>query len=241
MTAARRPSGPGSSGRATGGPGPGRPKARRGRPPGGNSDETRQALIDTALRHFSERGFASTTLTAVAADAGVATSAVYYYFDSKEQLYEAVFLAVAPHVWEGMAASAGDEPTMLAGLDGLLRGRGGRRPPHVSAFMAGMPTVATLHPELEHLLEVRTKLQDRVFRVLAETGLRTGELTGLSVDEATEMLRAFVMGWFFERHFKGAEPDDNVDAVLQAFRLMTIGAHQQAARKPSSRPGKDRT
>ena len=95
-----------------------------------------------------------------------------------------------------------------------------------------MPTVATLHPELEHLLEARTKLQDRVFRVLAETGLRTGELAGLSVDEATEMLRAFVMGWFFERHFKGAERDDNVDAVLQAFRLMTIGAQHQAARSP---------
>ena len=129
---------------------------------------------------------------------------------------------------------------MMEGLEGLLRGRGGRRGPYVSPFMAGMPTVATLHPELEHLLEVpRTKLQDRVFRVFAETGLRTGELTGLTVDEATETLRAFVMGWFFERHFKGAEPDDNVDAVLQAFRLMTIGAQQQAQQRPS-RPNKDR-
>lgn len=105
--------------------------------------------------------------------------------------------------------------------------------------MAGMPTVATLHEELEHLLEARTKLQDRVFRVLAETGIRTGELAGLSVDEATEMLRAFIMGWFFERHFTRAESDDNVDGVLQAFRLMALGG-QQLTQKPPPRPTKDR-
>lgn len=184
-------------------------------------------LIGEALRLFAERGFASTTLSGVAAAAGLATSAVYYYFDSKEQLYEAVFLAVAPPVWDAMAESAGEAPTMMAGLESMLRNRGGRRAPYVSAFMAGMPTVVTLHPELEHLLETRTKLQDIVFRMFAETGLRTGELVGLGVDEATEMLRAFVMGWMFELHFKGGG-DDNVDAILQAFRLMTIGAQYEA-------------
>jgi AcrR family transcriptional regulator len=225
--------------RRSSGGGPGRPKVRRGRPPGGSSDDTRQALVDAALRLFAERGFASTTLSSVAAETGLVTSAVYYYFESKEQLYEAVFMAVAPPVWEAMAESAGEEPTMMAGLEGLLRGRGGRRAPHVSAFMAGMPTVVTLHPELAHLLETRTKLQDIVFRVFAETGLRTGELAGLSVDQATEMLRAFIMGWMFERHFKGGDPDDNVDAVLHAFRLMTVGA-QYETRKPPPDTSKDK-
>jgi AcrR family transcriptional regulator len=163
-------------------------------------------------------------MTAVAADAGLATSAIYHYFDGKEQLYEAVFFNIAPAVWEGMAESVGDASTMLAGLEGLLRGRGGQRAPYVSPFLAGMPTVATLHPELDHLLKARTKFQDPVFRALAETGLRTGELAGLTVDEATAMLRAFVMGWFFERHFEGPERDDNIPAVLQGFRLMVAGA-----------------
>ena len=74
----------------------GKPAGRRGRPPGGNSDETRQAILDAALRHFAERGYASTTITAIAADVGLATSAFYHYFDGKEQLYEAVFFATAP-------------------------------------------------------------------------------------------------------------------------------------------------
>jgi AcrR family transcriptional regulator len=212
---------------------PGR-RARRGRPPGGNSDQTRQGIVEVALRHFAEHGFASTTLSGVAADAGLATSAMYYYFDSKEQLYEAVFFAVAPQVWEAMSESLGEAPTMLSGLEGLLRGRGGTRAPYVSAFMAGMPTVAVLHPELAHLLQARIKLQDPVFRAIAETGLRTGELTGLTVDQAAEMLRVFVMGWFLERHFKGADGDDNIPAVMHAFRLMVAGAQHLPAGPPSA-------
>jgi AcrR family transcriptional regulator len=193
---------------------------RRGRRPGGNSDDTRQKILDVALAHFAERGYASTTLTAIAAEVGLATSGVYHYYDGKESLYEAVFFATAPQVWDGIADSMGDAPTMLAGIETLLRDRGGTRRPYASAFLAGMPTVATLHPEFAHLLQARTKYQDPVFRALAETGLRTGELTGLDLDEATAVLRAFLMGWFFERHFDGPARDDTVPAVLQAFRLM---------------------
>ncbi len=218
----------------------GRP-ARRGRPPGGNSDETRQTILDVALRHFAERGYASTTMSGVAADVGLATSAVYHYFDGKEQLYEAVFFAVAPRVWEAMADSMAGAPTMLAGIETLLRGRGGPRAPYVSPFLAGMPTVATLHPEFEHLLKARTKFQDPVFRALAETGLRTGELAGLDVDEATAMLRAFVMGWFFERHFEGPDRDDNIPAVMQAFRLMATGAQHLAASSAPAPPRRRKT
>jgi AcrR family transcriptional regulator len=200
--------------------------------PGGNSDETRRKILDVALAHFAERGYASTTITAVAAEAGLATSGVYHYYDGKESLYEAVFFAIAPEVWEGMADSMAGAPTMLAGIETLLRGRGGTRRPFASAFLAGMPTVATLHPEFEHLLKARTKFQDPVFRALAETGLRTGELAGLRVEEATAMLRAFIMGWFFERHFEGPDRDENIAGVLQAFRLMAAGAQQHAADTP---------
>jgi AcrR family transcriptional regulator len=215
--------------------------ARRGRRPGGNSEETRKALVDVALRHFAERGYAATSLTAVAADAGIATSAVYHYFEGKEQLYEAVFFAVAPQVWDQMAESVRDAPTMLAGIEALMRGRGGPRGPHVSPFLAGMPTVAVLHPEFQHLLDARTKLQDKVFRDLAALGLRNGELAGVTLDEATEVLRSFVMGWFFERFFGGLRRRDDVDGFVTAFRLMTIGAQHVVASGSDDEPTTEAT
>lgn len=59
------------------------------------AEETRARILDTALRLFQERGFETTTMRDVAAEAGVATGAAYYYFRSKEELVMAFYLRTA--------------------------------------------------------------------------------------------------------------------------------------------------
>lgn len=48
--------------------------------------QTRQAILDTALRMFKDHGYAATSMRAVAREAGVAVGNAYYYFPSKEHL-----------------------------------------------------------------------------------------------------------------------------------------------------------
>ena len=79
-----------------------------------------------------------------------------------------------------------------------------------------------------------------MFRSLAELGLQTGELVGFTLDEATALLRALVMGWFFERHFVGAERDHDIASVVKAFRLMALGAGQVADQSRPAQPRKKR-
>lgn len=55
------------------------------------SEETRQLVLDTALRLFRERGFDATTIRDVAAAAGVSAGAAYYYYDSKEAIVGAYY------------------------------------------------------------------------------------------------------------------------------------------------------
>ncbi|GAA0801645.1 TetR family transcriptional regulator [Spirilliplanes yamanashiensis] len=62
---------------------PGRSRAR--------GEQTRQLILDTALRLFRERGFAETTMRAIAKEAGVAVGNAYYYFDSKEHLIQGFY------------------------------------------------------------------------------------------------------------------------------------------------------
>jgi AcrR family transcriptional regulator len=192
-------------------------KVRRGRPLGGGGDETRRKILDVALIHFAERGFTSATLSAIAKDAGIAPSAMYHYFDGKESLYEAVFFDVAPAVWASISARIVDAPTVRQAVEMVLRDRGGARSPSITPFLAALPTVAVLHPEFEHLLTARAELQSTAFRAMAEIGMRTGELRGFTLDEATEILRSIVMGWFFERYFGGAARDTSIDTMLKAF------------------------
>ncbi len=67
--------------------------ARRcGRQPGGASgDETRDRIIEAAVRLFAERGYGSTSVRDIARRAHVRVSTLYHHFRSKEQMYAEVF------------------------------------------------------------------------------------------------------------------------------------------------------
>ena len=56
----------------------------RGRRPGGA--DTRGAILSAARESFAHKGFAGTTIRAVAADAGVDPALVHHYFGSKDDL-----------------------------------------------------------------------------------------------------------------------------------------------------------
>lgn len=59
------------------------------------AEETRERIVDAALTLFREKGFDETTMRDIAADAGVATGAAYYYFRSKEELVMAFYARTA--------------------------------------------------------------------------------------------------------------------------------------------------
>ncbi len=53
---------------------------------GPKSEETRERIFKAALTLFHERGFETATMREIAAEAGVATGAAYYYFASKDAI-----------------------------------------------------------------------------------------------------------------------------------------------------------
>jgi len=72
------------------------------------SDETRARILEAAIGLFQRRGFAAATMREIAAEAGMATGAAYYYFDSKD----AIVLAFYEHAAQEM------EPLLEEALSG---------------------------------------------------------------------------------------------------------------------------
>ena len=89
------------------------------------SDDTKALVRSTALRLFRERGYAATTMRAIAQEAGVATGNAYYHFASKDHLVQELYLDVTrEHATAARAvlAQGGDltarlHGVMLAGVD----------------------------------------------------------------------------------------------------------------------------
>jgi AcrR family transcriptional regulator len=87
------------------------------------SDDTRSLVRATALRLFRERGYAATTMRAIAQEAGVSTGNAYYHFESKDHLVQELYLDVnQEHVRRAQTvlAAGGDLAERLRGV--LLAG-----------------------------------------------------------------------------------------------------------------------
>ncbi|MDD9153425.1 TetR/AcrR family transcriptional regulator [Plantibacter flavus] len=55
-------------------------ESRRGRPTAAERDRRRDAILDAAIRRFTEHGYGGTTIEAIAADAGVTKRTIYTWF-----------------------------------------------------------------------------------------------------------------------------------------------------------------
>ena len=69
-------------------PTPTEPERRK---PRSDGIEARTRLLHTALKLFSEKGFARTSTREIAQAAGVNIAAIHYYFGDKTGLYSACF------------------------------------------------------------------------------------------------------------------------------------------------------
>lgn len=93
----------------------GRVPGRAGRRPG--SSGTREAILDAARVTFAERGFAGTTVRAVAAGASVDPALVHHFYGTKDELFAAALalpgdlVARLPHLLDGDRAGVGERMT----------------------------------------------------------------------------------------------------------------------------------
>ena len=86
------------------------------------SEQTRARILAAALTVFRERGFEAATMREIAAEAGMAVGAAYYYFESKDALvlafYQQSAEQMAPQA-ERILAAAKTLEQRLRGIIGL--------------------------------------------------------------------------------------------------------------------------
>ncbi len=58
------------------------------------TSDTRQHILETALKLFETQGYAETTMRAIATEAGLAPSNAYYWFRSKDDLVQEFYLRI---------------------------------------------------------------------------------------------------------------------------------------------------
>jgi len=82
-----------------------------------DSLETREKILATATRLFSEQGFDTTSLSQVARAAGVSKALIFWHFDSKEKLYRsAIHKTLEEYYIDKRTLDGLGEPAQIARL-----------------------------------------------------------------------------------------------------------------------------
>ena len=72
--------------------------------------ESRQAVLDAALRLFGDKGYAATSLEEIAAECGLTIRPIYHYFGNKKALFQAVNEVMEQRIIDSMNVGAEGEP-----------------------------------------------------------------------------------------------------------------------------------
>lgn len=156
----------------------------------------RAQLVSAAIATVNEIGYHRASLSAIAARAGVAKSAIVYYFSSKE----ALLLAVVDEVFTRLDAAI--EPAVRAQTDPVAQLRAYARAylAHVDAHRAEV--VAGLEIVVSHRLDDGTPLyltgtdaDTRLLRSILTAGMDAGVFRRMSLDHAVSIVEALLDLW----------------------------------------------
>ena len=194
-------------------------------------------IVGAALQLFSDRGFAATRLEDVATVAGVSKGTVYLYFESKEQLFEAVVReAVAPNIERAEAlvdAFEGPTPELFrlffafigqvleTPLTGVMK--------LIVAESGNFPQLARMYADL--VLRRAFGLMRRIL----ERGVARGEFRPMDVEATVPLVVAPVLLLGVWKHSFGVHTDLALD------RRRVLDAHCETmlrglAAAPGGRP-----
>ncbi len=169
----------------------------RGRPRDQDSAATRQRVLDVARVMFAELGYDATTNRAIAEASGITPGAIYHYFDSKAELYAAVYEEIYQRVFTTLEEAIAGERTLLGQFEAAIVAAGelNVQDPTLPAFDRGVFAEAKRLPELEALLKPLRRRNTMFFRRMVAAAAERGELaTDIDRRALEDLLNAVAFG-----------------------------------------------
>jgi AcrR family transcriptional regulator len=167
-----------------------------GRPPVSESAQTRQRILDGARDCFVRLGFDQTTVKDIASAAGITAGAIYYHFESKQDIFVAIYHQLQEVVFgEFERVAAETAGTLLDRLGALLEKAADihAKDRQLAAFTAISPIEIQRHDDLREMVGSDARTVYRFFeRMVREAG---GEVDPADRDGVVNMLVAIVTGF----------------------------------------------
>ena len=207
------------------------------------AEERRKDILDAALRLFASKGFADTSVSDIAAEAGMATGTVYLYFPSKEHVLQGLHELFGQQNEQAIAAVA---------VDAIDRASRGESIDYREVIDTILDTVAQRFRENMDLVAVCTKYRPELvdpdgqtpthLNIVAraiEAGVGLG-LIHTSDPEMTSYLFDAALAYNLHTHITFGDPPD-MDRLVAAAKEMfhkTLALPAELSPTPAKKPAR---
>ena len=158
-------------------------------------EQTRQRIVEAALRLFRENGYERTTMRAIADAAGVSVGNAYYYFPSKQHLVQAYYAQSQEEHAAAARPVLDVERDLDARLRGVLRARIDTMQPYKDFATTFFRTAADPHSPLSPFSAESTPARERATALYAEAlHGSTAKVVQELGDELPHLLWLYSMG-----------------------------------------------
>ncbi len=170
---------------------------RLGRPPATDSAETRARILDAARGKFAAHGYDSASNRALADAAGLTTGAIYHYFDSKIDIYVAVYVDARQLAYARFEKATIGKVTFADQLTATLEAAHelNLEDPTLAQFLGSARVDFARDPELAAALRtVEDEQPIDFFDRLIDLGVETGEIAEEDRPLVASLLRTITVG-----------------------------------------------
>jgi AcrR family transcriptional regulator len=155
----------------------------------------RQTILEAAERVFGKRGFAAAKMTEIAKEAGLAAGTLYNYFESKEEIFQALIEHQSIDLFERLKAVGEQRAEFREGLIALVRAAFEHIEEHHTTFRLFSELGAQTEWELKRVAGASAEERYFEFVAIFHRAIKEGvKQRALREDISTQDLVAFLTG-----------------------------------------------
>lgn len=179
-------------------------------------EERRRQILSSALAVFSQKGFHAANVSDVAAHAGVSQGTIYWYFSSKQELFDAAIEAFFSTFGAELNAASRGSETASERLQALARSMEdsvANAQQVFAAFLGYWASSEDRQGAAQFWIDLLQEYVDGVVRIIEE-GMRSGEFKEVDADALAWAVAAAYDGLAAYSMFL---PDIDVSRVSKVF------------------------
>jgi len=195
------------------------PRRRQGRPP--VVADARERILLEASKLFAQSGYENSSIGELAAAIGVSKPAIYHYFATKQDIYDAIILRALQGLTDAVVPAVGAQPAPLDKLRVFMTAHAAYLESNYWSFVAMLVGFSGMSPSYRGDAARLRDTYEGLLRQILEQGAREGVFRPGQVatsGRAVLSLLNWMARWFKPGHGSTAE-----QIALEYFELLSAG------------------